>query len=116
MKRGCATFSLHCVRRKKDKKKASQPEHENPFKQETLAPEQPVHKAAAAAPEHVPQQPSGGCTVVLSGGQSNGNVRTTIMGSGSGAESELYLAQSVSLQALERSAALKTGLINSFRN
>lgn len=82
---------------KKDKKKASQPEHENPFKQETPAPEQPVqpvHKAAAATPEHVPQQPSGGgCTVVLSGGQGGGNVRTTIMGSGSGAESELYLVQ-----------------------
>lgn len=82
---------------KKDKKKASQPEHENPFKQETPAPEQPVqpvHKAADAAPEHVPQQPSGGgCTVVLSGGQGGGNVRTTIMGSGSGAESELYLVQ-----------------------
>ena len=82
---------------KKDKKKAGQPEHENPFKQETPAPEQPVqpvHKAADAAPEHVPQQPSGGgCTVVLSGGQGGGNVRTTIMGSGSGAESELYLVQ-----------------------
>ena len=52
-----------------------------------------MHKAAAAAPEHVPQQSSGGCTVVLSGGQGGGNVRTTIMGSGSGAESELYLVQ-----------------------
>lgn len=78
---------------KKDKKKASQSEHENPFKQETPVPEQPVHKAAVAAPEHVPQQPSGGCTVVLSSGQGSGNVRTTIMGSGSGAESELYLVQ-----------------------
>ena len=78
---------------KKDEKKASQSGHENPFKQETPAPEQPVHKDSAAVSEQVPQQSSGGCTVVLSSGQGDGNVRTTIMGSGSGAECELYLVQ-----------------------
>lgn len=78
---------------KKDKKKHAEEEQENPFQQEAPVPEPSVYKSVSAAPAYVPPQSSGGRTVVLSSGQSDGNVRTTIMGAGSGASRELYLVQ-----------------------
>lgn len=78
---------------KKDKKKHVEEEQENPFRQEAPVPEPSVYKPVSAAPAYVPPQSSGGCTVVLSSGQSDGNVRTTIMGAGAGASRELYLVQ-----------------------
>lgn len=86
---------------KKDKKKVSQPEQENPFQQEVPVQQSeptPVQRPAGwgitPPKKEVPApQPSGGRTVVLSDSQSDGNVRTTLMGAGVGASHELYLVQ-----------------------
>lgn len=87
---------------KKDKKKHSAEEQDNPFRQEAPAPEQPADKPTPAAADHVlpqpPVQQAGGHTVVLAAGN-GGTARTTLMGAGSSGEAgELYLVQKATNQ------------------
>ena len=87
---------------KKDKKKHSAEEQDNPFRQEAPAPEQPADRATPAAAAYVLPQPPvqqvGGHTVVLAAGN-GGTARTTLMGAGSPGEAgELYLVQKATNQ------------------
>lgn len=87
---------------KKDKKKHSAEEQDNPFRQEAPAPEQSADKPAPAAAAYVPPQPpvqqAGGHTVVLAAGN-GGTARTTLMGVGSSVGvGELYLVQKATNQ------------------
>ena len=87
---------------KKDKKKHSAEEQDNPFRQEAPAPEQPADKPTPVAADHVlprpPVQQAGGHTVVLAAGN-GGTARTTLMGAGSSGEAgELYLVQKATNQ------------------
>lgn len=71
---------------KKDKKKHTTEEQDNPFRQEAPAPKQSADKPAPAAAAYVPPQPpvqqAGGHTVVLAAGN-GGTARTTLMEAGS---------------------------------
>lgn len=87
---------------KKDKKKHSAEEQDNPFRQEAPAPEQSADKPTPAAADYVlpqpPVQQAGGHTVVLAAGN-GGTARTTLMGAGSSGEAgELYLVQKATNQ------------------
>ena len=87
---------------KKDKKKHTTEEQDNPFRQEAPAPKQSADKPAPAAAAYVPPQPpvqqAGGHTVVLAAGN-GGTARTTLMEAGSsGGVGELYLVQKATNQ------------------